>query len=101
QKVNSIQLNHKAINTARRGAEVGIKVKQKVHAGEAVYRAKPPVEKDYYSTTIITPPSAMPKPKLNYKPVTEKLPFSKPTPPTQRPPAKKNTNYNGVKFLKF
>lgn len=40
QAVNSLQFNHKSIEKAARGKEVGLKVKQKVEEGDLVFRAK-------------------------------------------------------------
>jgi len=37
QKIDSIQYDHKDINAAKKGQEVGIKVKEKVHDSDKVY----------------------------------------------------------------
>lgn len=39
QKIDSMQFDHKAINIAPKGKEVGIKVKKKVHEGNDVFLA--------------------------------------------------------------
>lgn len=39
QKIESMQYNHKNINQAKKGQEVGIKVEQKVREGDEVYEA--------------------------------------------------------------
>lgn len=40
QAVTSMQFDHKAVEKAARGKEVGIKVDKKVNEGDLVYRAK-------------------------------------------------------------
>jgi len=37
QTIDSMQFDHKAIETAKKGQQVGIKVKDKVHEGNEVY----------------------------------------------------------------
>lgn len=39
ETVNSIEYDHKSIETAKKGQEVGIKVSQKVREGDEVYEA--------------------------------------------------------------
>ncbi len=39
QKIDSIQYEHKDIDAAKKGQEVGIKVKEKVHNSDKVYAA--------------------------------------------------------------
>jgi len=39
QKIDSMQYDHKAIESAKKGQEVGIKTKEKVHEGNEVYIA--------------------------------------------------------------
>ncbi len=43
QQVNSMQMNLKDIRRAKKGDEVGIKVKEKARTGDAVYLAAPSV----------------------------------------------------------
>lgn len=38
QTVNSMQLEHQAIEKAKKGQEIGVKVDQKVKEGDVVYR---------------------------------------------------------------
>jgi len=38
QKVESLQIDHKDIKSAKKGDSVGMKVKQKVHEGYKVYK---------------------------------------------------------------
>ncbi|MEM1577482.1 MAG: U32 family peptidase C-terminal domain-containing protein [Candidatus Pacearchaeota archaeon] len=38
QKVESMQINHKPINEAKSGEEIGLKVKDKVREGDIVYK---------------------------------------------------------------
>ena len=38
QKVDSIQIEHEKVTEAKKGADVGIKVKDKVRAGDIVYK---------------------------------------------------------------
>ncbi len=40
EKINSMQCDHKAIETAKKGQEVGIKVGDKVREGDLVYEAE-------------------------------------------------------------
>ncbi len=37
QKIDSLQYDHKAIDTAKKGEEVGVKVKDKVREGDEVF----------------------------------------------------------------
>jgi len=39
QKIDSIQYDHKDISAAKKGQEVGIKVKEKVHDTDKIYAA--------------------------------------------------------------
>jgi len=39
QKVSSMQINHVPIKTAKKGDEIGLRVKRKVRGGDSVYRA--------------------------------------------------------------
>ncbi len=39
QKIDSMQYDHKDIKSAKKGQEVGIMVKEKVHEGDEVYAA--------------------------------------------------------------
>jgi len=39
QEISSMQYNHKDIESAKKGQEVGIKVEQKVREGDEVYEA--------------------------------------------------------------
>ncbi|MEM4647777.1 MAG: translation elongation factor-like protein [Candidatus Pacearchaeota archaeon] len=38
QKVESMQINHKPINEAKSGEEIGLKVKDRVREGDIVYK---------------------------------------------------------------
>ena len=38
QIVGSMQIEHENIETAKKGQEIGLKVKEKVHQGDTVYR---------------------------------------------------------------
>ncbi|MCF7877718.1 MAG: translation elongation factor-like protein [Candidatus Omnitrophica bacterium] len=38
QPVKSMQINHKNVTSARKGAEVGVKVKKRVHLNDKVYK---------------------------------------------------------------
>ncbi len=38
QKVESLQIEHVAVTSAKEGARVGIKVKEKVHAGNKIFK---------------------------------------------------------------
>ncbi|MCF7873374.1 MAG: translation elongation factor-like protein [Candidatus Omnitrophica bacterium] len=38
QSIKSMQINHKDVASARKGAEVGVKVKKRVHPKDKVYR---------------------------------------------------------------
>ncbi|MFA5386601.1 MAG: translation elongation factor-like protein [Candidatus Paceibacterota bacterium] len=40
QKLDSIQFNHEEIKVAKKGQQVGIKVKEKVREGDEVYEAE-------------------------------------------------------------
>ena len=40
QKVQSMQIEHQGIGTARKGQAIGLKVKEKVREGDKVYLAK-------------------------------------------------------------
>lgn len=40
QEITSMQFNHKPIEKAAKGKEIGIKMDQKVQEGDLVYRAK-------------------------------------------------------------
>jgi len=39
QTIDSMQYDHKDIKSAKKGQEVGIKVKEKVHEGDEVFKA--------------------------------------------------------------
>lgn len=39
QQLDSMQLNHKEVGEAKKGKEVGIKVREKVRSGDEVYAA--------------------------------------------------------------
>lgn len=38
QKIKSMQVNHKEIKTAKKGQDIGLKIKEKVHEGYKVYK---------------------------------------------------------------
>jgi len=38
QKVSTIQINHKPIDRAKKGQEVGLKIKSKIRHGDKVYK---------------------------------------------------------------
>lgn len=38
QQVTSMQIDHRAVEKAANGAEIGLEVKKKVHVGDEVYR---------------------------------------------------------------
>ena len=38
QKISSMQVNHKPINSAKKGQEIGLKIKSKVRHGDKVYK---------------------------------------------------------------
>lgn len=40
QTIDSMQFDHKAIEEAKKGQEVGVKVKEKVRVGDKVYEAE-------------------------------------------------------------
>ncbi len=40
QIVGSMQIEHENIETAKKGQEIGLKVKEKVHQGDTVYRVE-------------------------------------------------------------
>ena len=40
QKIKSIQYNHKDIDSAKKGQEVGVKVDEKVRQGDEIYEVK-------------------------------------------------------------
>lgn len=82
QPVESMQINHKNISAARPGAEIGLKVAQKVKEGDLVFLAEKP------KPVPQTPASGV-------KPVEEKKEAA------SQPPMKKTTGYSDVKFLRF
>ena len=77
QVVDSIQINHKNIPGAKKGSEVGLKVKQKVKEGDLVFKAE-----------------QLPAEPPNKKPA----PCEKSKAPAQE---SKPSGYNEIKFLKF
>jgi putative protease len=99
QKVDSIQIEHESVPKAGKGAEVGIKVKGKVRAGDTVYfatgekeiSAQPAaVQKPMFPVAAFKPPS--PQPPTGERPITP--------PSASRSPEKKNP-YGNTRFLKF
>jgi len=92
QKVDSIQIEHQSVIKAGKGAEIGIKVRDKVRTGDTVYLAAQPaaVQKSMFPAASFQPPS--PKPPTGERPITP--------PPASRKPEKKNP-YGNTRFLKF
>jgi putative protease len=41
QQVDSIQIEHKNVENAKKGDDIGLKVSQKVHEGDKVFLVKP------------------------------------------------------------
>ena len=95
QKVDSMQIEHQSVARAGKGAEVGIKVKGKVRAGDTVYFATGEKE-------ITAQPAAVQKPMFPtasfQSPKPAAPPASRPTPP---PAQKKSNPYGNTRFLKF
>ena len=104
QRIDSMQRNHQDIEKAKKGWEIGIKVKAIVRAGDLVYLAKSapkqvaiqPMLEDYRPAflppkpQIKRPPVSTPRPQVSAPP-------KKPTPP----PKKKPGEYGETKFLNF
>lgn len=99
QKVDSMQIEHQSVPKAGKGAEVGIKVRGKVRAGDTVYFATgekelsaPPaaVQKPMFPAASSRPPS--PQPPTGERPITP--------PSASRKPGKENP-YGNTRFLKF
>ena len=91
QRVDSMQIEHRSVAKAGKGAEIGIKVKAKVRAGDAVYLSA--ASKGIAAQ--LPPPIGTQKPSLP-----QALPRSRPAPP----PAKKTEKsdpYGKTRFLKF
>jgi len=104
QRIDSIQSEHHSIPKAKKGAEVGIKVKGKVRAGDTVFLAA----SEQGITAQTSRPSVVQQPmfpKMTYaKP--KELPQSKPAPRLAPPPPPKKKpekpgGYSDVKFMKF
>ena len=82
QKVDSMQIEHDSISKAKKGQDVGIRVKAKVRQGDTVFLAA-------NQSVNVSPVIPQPKPQLQPKPVTKAI----------LPP--KKTGYGETKFLKF
>lgn len=106
QRIDSIQSEHQSIPKAKKGVEVGIKVKGKVRAGDTVFLSAG----DQGITAQASRPSVVQQPmfpKITYaKP--KELPQAKPAPRLAPPPPKaakkkpeKPGGYTDVKFMKF
>lgn len=111
QKVESIQIEHESVMEAKKGAEVGIKVKHKVRESDKVYllevkdlKPRPQVQKpiliqkpmfpmsNFQRPSTVQPsrPVASPKPQSMVRPATPEptvRPIARPAILQQRPPA--------------
>lgn len=76
QKIESMQIEHQNVLKAKRGDEIGIKVKEKVRDHDLVYQAKE-------EPAVVQPPIVSPPPVK------------------QQPEPKKPSSYSDTKFLKF
>lgn len=106
QQIDSMQRNHQDIEKAKKGWEIGIKVKAVVRAGDLVYLAKSapkpvvaprqtkktaqPILNDY-RPAFLPPKPQIARPQISTPP-------KKTAPP---PPKKKPGGYNDKKFLSF
>ncbi|MDI6731996.1 MAG: hypothetical protein QME05_05430 [Candidatus Margulisbacteria bacterium] len=76
QKIDSMQIEHASVIKAGKGSDVGIKVKEKVRAGDKVYQAAVPA---ITKPIVAAPVPQLPKPEIE----------------------KKTDPYSNTKFLKF
>ena len=93
QRIDSIQIEHESVARARKGAEIGIKVKDKVRVGDTVYMAaseKTATAKPMGFQQPIFPSISQPKPQVQ-----------KPAAPQRKSETKKPGGYGDVKFFKF
>ena len=84
QRIDSMQINHKYVEKAGKGAEIGLKVKQKVREDYLVFKAERPVQQTGFKPILSQP---LVRRKASPKPI-------------QAPPQKKD-GYEGVRFFKF
>lgn len=96
QKVESMQINHQNVLKAKKGDDIGIKVREKVRSGDVVYLSKD-------KPAAIAYPAINPRLPLKLsrsqtlKPVFPKMA----PPPPQKPEAKSADPYSKIKFLGF
>jgi hypothetical protein len=93
QRIDSMQINHKFVDRARKGVEIGLKVKQKVREDYLVFKAEKPVEQASFQPILSQP--------LIKRETTSRPIQAKPQKPALPPPPKKPGGYGDVKFFRF
>lgn len=109
QCVDSMQRNHQDIEKAKKGWEIGVKVKTVVREGDLVYLAKPAARQTVTPRTILPPQKTAQPITEDYRPafLPPKPQVTRPAAPPPRPqaapppPKKKPGGYNDKKFLIF
>jgi len=89
QRIDSIQIEHQSVSKAKRGQDIGIRVKGKVRQGDTVFLAanqSVSVQQSIFSKPLISQPKPLPQ-------------ISKPKPDPAPPP--KKSGYGETKFLSF
>jgi hypothetical protein len=108
QRVESIQIYHETVAKAKKGDEVGIKLKSKAREHDLIILA---TEKDLFQNQSlplfagfkpqVKPAATKPIVQFSPKPVTQPTPPPPPPKPAAQPEKKKPGSYKDVKFLKF
>jgi hypothetical protein len=110
QRIDSIQINHKDVEKAKKGEDIGFKVKQKVRVTDTVYLA---AKEERVSAQPVKPMMAIQKPMFpsSIPPRPMNRTASKPTfspkinkpkaNPKPMPKSAKKSGYGDTKFLSF
>lgn len=93
QHIDSMQINHKFVEKARKGVEIGLRLKQKVREGYQVFKGARPNQKASF-----TPILSQPLVKRGLGSQSKPTKTLRPNPP---PPPQKKGGYGDVKFFKF
>ena len=98
QKIDSLQIEHASVLKAGKGLDVGIKVKERVRAGDKVYlAAEQQIKHTIIQSTMF--PAIIQKPTV---PAITKPSIAAPAPQLPKTEVKKKTDpYLNTKFLKF
>jgi len=94
QKIESMQINHQNVLKAKKGDDIGIKVREKVRTGDIVYLSKD-------KPLAIAYPAINPRLPLRFSGSQTPKPALPKTPPPKKPEPKPADPYSNIKFLGF